>query len=271
MLRHLPLLALMISFATGCAALAKKPATPAAELSVQEMLATPVPPNERYYIIVFGSQSTPLQARYTHSWATIVKATTPADGGAPQIEQHTISWMPASLEIAPLRLHVEPGTNLDLKFTIEEMLRHKERVSMWGPYEIWHGLYHRILTQKRFMESGAVGYQCIDTIGEAARVGNGSDCIHAITDMDPQFDRERYPLAYFGEAASLNIVRQLQRRPVMICPRKTHDWLIPALGLDCYPICRRTYTGKSREFSPEALLESTGKSGSGRSRCRLCE
>ena len=46
-----------------------------------------------------------------------------------------------------------------------------ERVSLWGPYEIPPGLYRKLLSQKEFIESGAVGYQCIDTIGEAGLDG----------------------------------------------------------------------------------------------------
>ena len=30
---------------------------------------------------------------------------------------------------------------------------------MWGPYEIWHGLYHRFVTQESFLASGRIGYQ----------------------------------------------------------------------------------------------------------------
>src|SRR5262249_42781614 len=127
-------------------------------------------------------------------------------------------------------------------------------------YETWHGLYKRFMTQKAFLDSNAVGYQAVDTIGEAARKGNGCNCFHALSDMDPLFDRRQYPLRYFGDSATLNIVRQLQQRPVLIQPRRTHDWLIPALGLDRYPIVRRHYEGPYREFSPEAQLR-TWESG----------
>ena len=236
---------------TGCAANAVRPPSPAQNMNVQELLATPAPPNERYHVMIFGSQSTPKVPRFVHSWATMVKVTDQPGGAAPLIEQHTISWMPATFRIKPWWFHVEEGTNLDLHSTIEEMRRHKERVSMWGPYETWHGLYRRFLVQKEFMESGQVGYQCIDTVGEAPREGAGCDCIHAISDMDPIFDRRRYPLTYFGEAASRNIVRQVRERPILIHPDQTHDWLISALGLDCYPIVRRHETGPSEEFSPE--------------------
>jgi hypothetical protein len=73
--------------------------------------------------------------------------------------------------------------------------------------------------------------------------------------MDPYFDRGRYPLRYFGNRATLNIVRQIQTRPVLINPTVTHDWLYSAIGLDKYPIHRRQYEGKSVEFSLEAALD----------------
>jgi hypothetical protein len=206
--------------------------------------------------MVFGSQSTPPRPGAAHSWATVVSVAETCSG--PLIEQRTISWYPRSLDIDPLMLRVEPGVNLNLYATLEEVLRHNERVSVWGPFETWHGFYRRFLTQKAFLESGAVGYQCIDTIGEAGREGNALNCIHALTDMDPQFNRSRYPLIFFGEAASRNVVRQLHDRPVLIQPQVTHDWLIAALWLDRYPIYKRTYTGNSVEFSPAAVIEAAG-------------
>src|SRR5262245_11412045 len=235
----------------GCATFAKKPPTPADDIPPRAAAAMTAPPGEKYYILVFGSQSTPKRAKYTHTWATVVR-TTGCDGpGETVADHHTISWMPESLVIRPFSLHPEQATNLALDFTIDEMLRHDERVSVWGPYEIGPGLYHRFVVQKQFMESGQVGYQCIDSAGEAARCGNGCDCIHAVTDMDPQFSRSRYPLSYFGEAASRHIVRQLHERPVIIGPGRDHGWLVCALGLGKYPIVRQNYSGKVVENTPE--------------------
>lgn len=253
-----PILAILLALACGCAAsgcatLANRPPTPAADIPPRQAAAIPAEPGTRYFIIVFGSQSTPKRAKYTHSWATIVKVSGCDRPATETVEEQTISWMPASLAIRPGSLHVEPGTNLPLHFTIEEMLRHDERISIWGPYEIGPGLFHRFLVQKAFLESGRVGYQCIDTVGEAARTGGGCDCIHAITDMDPLFDRNRYPLAYFGESASLNVVRQLQTRPIIICPGADHGWLLPLLGLDHYSIKRRHYLGRSTPYTPDNL------------------
>jgi hypothetical protein len=237
--------------ASGCAAFAVKPPTPADNITPRQAAAVTAPPGERYFILVFGSQSTPKLPKYTHTWATVVKVTGCEGSGAHVVEEQTISWLPTSLDIRPLRFRVEPGTNFALNFTIEEMLRHEERVSVWGPYEVGPGLPYRFAVQKAFLESGKIGYQCIDTIGEAARTGNGCDCIHAVTDMDPLFDRARYPLSYFGDSASLNVVRQFHTRPIILCPEKDHGWLLPLLGLDKYPIERRTYSGPTVPYSPE--------------------
>jgi hypothetical protein len=237
----------------GCASTAIRPPTPAAQLRTQDLMTVQPPPNERYYVMLFGSQRITRQPRYVHSWATVVKVTGDPQGGQGTVEAHTISWMPATLVIHPWRFRVEEGGNLELNFTIEEMLRHHEYIVMWGPYELWHGTYQRFMTQKAFMESGQVGYQCIDDIGEAARTGTGCDCIHAISDMDPMFSRDRYPLSYFGVPATRNIVRQIMTRPVIIDAPRTHDWLICQLGLDHYPIRRERYRGEAVPYSPEAL------------------
>ena len=239
--------------ASGCATLARKPPTPADDITPRQAAAIAAPPGERYFLLIFGSQSRPKRPKYTHSWATVVKVTGCDGPGALTVEEHTISWLPATLDVRPFSFRVEPGANLALHLTIEEVLRHEERVSVWGPYEVGPGLAYRFGVQKAFMESGRVGYQAIDSIGEAARTGAGCDCIHAVTDMDPLFDRTQYPLSYFGESAILNIVRQIHTRPLIICPQADHGWLLPLLGLDKYPIERRCYCSRTVPYTPENL------------------
>ena len=248
-----PLLLVAVFSGGGCSTFAQKTLTPAAEISPREAAAIPTPPGERYFLLIWGSQSCPKQPKYTHTWATVAKVTGCAGPGAPAVETHTISWMPASLDIHPESFRVEPGANLELHFTIKEMLRNGERVSLWGPYEVRPGFYHRFTVQKGFLDSGAVGYQCIDSVGEAARYGNGCDCIHAVTDMDPLYSRNRYPLSYFGNSASRHIVHQIQTRPIIVCPENDHGWLLPLMGLDEYPITRRQYFGRSVPYTPENL------------------
>src|SRR5262249_14815350 len=108
----------------------------------------------RYFAIIFGSQSVPLRPKYTHTWATVVKVSDDAGGCA--VESHTISWMPATLNIRVWSFRPEPGVNLDLHTTLRLMRCNGERLSMWGPYEIDDLRYYRFLQQKARMESGIV-------------------------------------------------------------------------------------------------------------------
>jgi hypothetical protein len=234
------LLIVLAAAPCGCAANAVRPPTPAANVRAEQLERDPSPPNERYYLLVFSSQSQPLRPKYTHSWATAVKVVDRGSGQPPLVEASTISWMPATLDIHPLRFRVEPGVDLDLCTTIREMRKNDERISLWGPYEMRLGLYRKLLIQKDFMDSGKIGYQCIDTIGEARR-GCGSDCIHAITDCDALYDRQEYPLSRFGDRASEHMVRQVMERDGFINPYVTHDWLLGPLGIADCPIEKQTY------------------------------
>ena len=156
---------------------------------------------------------------------------------------HTISWMPATLEIRPWRFAIESGRNLELHESIRMALACREQIAMWGPHEIRPRLYRRFLLQKSYLESGCVGYQCIDTVGEARR-GAGCDCIHAITDMDPVFERDYYPLTRYGMTGSENIVEQLVERGLLV-NRATDSGLEGPLGLCRYPIIRCQYRGRA--------------------------
>lgn len=230
--------AISLTVFAGCGTIATRPPTPARELDVRA-LKHPAP-GERYFILVFGSQTTPKIPRLTHTWATVVRIQEAAPGCAPEFEHHTISWMPATLKLRPERLTVEPGVNLGVHETMVQVaLANRERISLWGPYECRPRLVVRFLTQKYFLESGAVGYQSIDTLGEAGRKGNACDCIHAITDMDPYFGRTYYTAARFGDAASRHIARSLRQHNDLIHPEKTHDHVAKMLGLDAYPIVQR--------------------------------
>jgi hypothetical protein len=237
-------LALLACTAAGCADRGQT-LSPIHDLPRGAISDDPVP-GERYFILILGSETTPRVPRFTHTWATVVK-TLEAPGGAPQVaEVHTISWMPADLVIHPWRFRPESGRNLELHETIRMALDSHEHVALWGPYEVHPRGYRRFLLQKEYMESGQVGYQCIDTIGEGAD-GSGCDCIHAITDMDPQFDRNYYPLSRFGEAGSRFIVRQLLERDLLVT-KDTHSWLEGPLGLCCYPIRHRVYHDRPHLF-----------------------
>jgi hypothetical protein len=248
----------------GCAVTSKKVPTPAAEITSNQLAQIPKPPDERYFLIFFGSNDLLRQPKHTHTWATLVRVRS-SDAGCcgsivpgcidPALDVQTISWLPTKVAIDTRNYTVEPGRNFDLHETMKVVYDTNQSVAYWGPYEVWHGFAHRFKVQKDFLDSGVVGYQCVDTRGEAARLGNGCDCIHAVTDMDPVYPRWRYPLAVYGKAATANLVRRFMKSPVWIDPPTTHAWLLPRLGLDAYPLRERKYIGFSEEHDGRSDLD----------------
>jgi hypothetical protein len=241
-----------VASASGCALTAKKVPTPAADITSADLARLPPRPGERFFLVLFGSQNALRQPQYTHTSAALVRvraADVGASGSAvpgcidPALDVQMISWLPVAGKIDALSREVEPGRNFGLHETMKFAYDSRQSVAVWGPYEVWHGFAHRFEVQKRFLDSGAVGYQCIDTWGEAARSGNGCDCIHAITDMDPVYARGGYPLLYYGKPGTARVVRRLMHSPVFLDPRTTHDWLLPRLGLGAYPLEKRRYLG----------------------------
>src|SRR4051794_11846005 len=188
---------------------------------------------EFYYVMIFGSQSKPKLLRYTHTWATFVRAVGEGpDANSYSLDQHTISWLPQSLEVRPWTLLPEPGVNLDLYQTLDAVYRDREHVTMWGPFRIVPEVYQRSLGVKAILESGRAEYRAIST----ARNLLVSDCIHAVAAVDPVFGRGHYPLIRVGKPASRYIARQFIIRSAFDQYQTEASWLIPRLGLDRYPI-----------------------------------
>jgi hypothetical protein len=75
-------------------------------------------------------------------------------------------------------------------------------------------------------------------VGEAAWAGAGSNCIHAVSDADCAFGPG--PTLVFGYDAGSVMTAHLTCSGALVCPAQTHDWLVAALGLDCYPIRLQT-------------------------------
>lgn len=206
-------------------------------LTATDLDAVPGAADDRYFLAVFGSESTPKTAAKTHVFATVARVV-----GGTVVESHTISWVPATADIHPYRFKVEPGKNFGLQETLQFCDRTGQRVAMWGPFEIGPRPYHRFLVQKEFLDSGGVGYQCLDAVGEAHN-GSGCNCIHAVTDMDPRYGRANYPLIFFGQSAAHRFVRRIVQSPAVIDPPQAHGWVAAQLGLDGSPIERKCYTG----------------------------
>src|SRR5690348_14279068 len=81
--------------------------------------------DERYYVLIFGAQSHPKLLRYTHTWATFVRAVGgPSNPGGCTLYVHTISWLPQTLEVRVWNPFPEPGVNLDLYQSLQAVAAH---------------------------------------------------------------------------------------------------------------------------------------------------
>ena len=171
--------------------------------------------------LIFGSQSSPKILRYTHTWATLVRAV--GEGPDPrnyEIYAHTISWLPETLELHVWRPWPEPGVNLDLYQTLDVVYSNRERVTMWGPILIEKKIYDRSLWVLQIIASGAPQYRAISFPGNLLI----SDCIHAVAAVDPDFGREHYPLIRIGKPASRFMARQT-RDPKPLRPGHLRQFL----------------------------------------------
>ena len=187
---------------------------------------TAVPAPDRFFFLLFTSQDILKAPRATHTWAVMVRT---QDGRI--LDAPSISWMPADLKIKPLYLFVEPARNLSYDFTIQWTRNAtRERISLWGPYEADPQLYERFLARKAVLESGALGYQCLDFLGEAAAQGNGVNCIHALTPVHGLAPGD--VLQRYGNDSGRFISQTLVRRKMVAPYSAHHEWLISALGID---------------------------------------
>jgi len=197
--------------------------------------AGPAPAQEAYFLLVFGSQRIPNQPEYSHSFAAFVRATWPGPPPAPpQLEVHTISWLPRSLRIRVLALAPECGVNMDLHPSLCHALSEGQRISLWGPFQIDRALYYRAVGQVRLLDSGQILYKANDLGYSGDKVNN---CIHAISDV-LEGNRIHVAIPGWGETASYFIVEEFSGR--IVDPCRTHLWVAKALGLDSYPIIYRT-------------------------------
>lgn len=188
---------------------------------------------EFHYVVIFGSQSHPKLLRYTHTWATFVRAvgqgTDPANY---RLEHHTISWLPATLDVRVWAISPEPGVNLDHEASIQYALRNNESITAWGPFRISPLVYTRSLEVRSRLDSGQVRYRAISGPLDLSI----SDCIHAVAEVDPVFGRDHYPLIRIGKPASRYLSRQIMTRSPFEQAANDNAWLISPLRLDQYPI-----------------------------------
>lgn len=185
-------------------------------------------------MFVFASQSTPKMPKYSHTFAVMLRVQ-----GTAVADVSTISWMPADLQIKPLRLSVEPGINEPYQATFQRLLGEgRQRISLWGPFEAAPVLYERFVAQKSFLESGAFGYQCIDCLGEAKFNRNGGNCMHALKPLHGFAWGD--VLERYGDAAGEFISRALIRDGLAVPFPVAAEGPLDTLGIASLPIVHRT-------------------------------
>lgn len=191
----------------------------------------------RYYMLLFGGQSVPFQARTAHTWATWVKATPMVNGGV-ALEVVTISWLPADRggEVQPLRLRASVGRNWTLDETLAIMSRHHARVSVWGPYETDADRYRQAVEQARLLESGAVRFRTLDSFTRRRDVAH---CVHAIAYADPVVQKYIQPVLRVGEPGTSRLADKYLRGGAFPGHTGTHEWVLTSLGLDAAGLVRR--------------------------------
>lgn len=204
----------------------------------------PVAAEERYFMLMFGAQQFPKDPDYAHTFATFVRATDCAEGR--RLEVQTISWLPLQLPPRIARLLPEAGRNYELHETIRGVLDLKERVSMWGPYEIEPELYELAVKQINRLNSGTIRYKAFDAL---YRNNNVTNCIHAVGGLTER-GRLRVFTPAWGDSASYFVLNKLL--PWVVDPLTTHDGLVAELGLDAYPIAYR------KTFDRHLLPPATG-------------
>lgn len=198
---------------------------------------------ERYYVTLFGGQGDLFRPRTAHTWASFVRtAVTPA--GEHVVSEDAISWLPATLNVRPLALRAEPGANLTLQQTfdfMESRPKWRQRVAVWGPFEITPERYRQALAEKAYLESGVVRYH---SLGMISRSQDIMHCIDAVTRTDAEWELKANPSRWFGEAGTGQAVRAAVRSGFILNPTVTHDWILDAINPTGFKLTPRSLNGR---------------------------
>jgi hypothetical protein len=189
----------------------------------------------RYYVLLFGGQATRGRPNTAHTWATYVRAV-PQPDGTVRAEPFTISWLPPDMNVRPLKLRPGEGRTFTLHQTLDHMVTGRHEVSLWGPFETTADHYGRAARYKQVLDSGAIRFRTLDGGDRRPDINH---CVHAITYSDPALKAAADPILSYGELVTRRVAEAMAKSGVVSDPTTTHDWLIPALGIDGYDITRR--------------------------------
>jgi hypothetical protein len=193
---------------------------------------------------MFSIQRTANRPKYSHTFATFVKAAGDGDSFENyRFDVITISWLPETLDIHVCRRRPEPGTLVNLPATLGWAEANGARISMWGPFQIQKELYERAVVRATLLEGGSIGYNAIDR----RRRPNDVDCIHALSgvDVDPGLFRTR---TAHGDIGSYFVLEHLSRW--IIQPGEIPPAVERRLRLDDFCIVRRDLNIVPRSVLP---------------------
>jgi hypothetical protein len=188
-----------------------------------------------YYLILFSSGRPTAPTRSAHCFGTFVRAW--GNGGrveAYDLDAHTISWLPLTLDLQTASLVREPGVNLSLRTTLEHVLSKGQQVWQWGPFAIDPLLYEQAQWQEKRLASGRVLFRALDEGYADTRVCGS---FHAISDLAAALPRPAIRPGAWGESAGRLLTLHL--RPWLLDPQELHPWVATRLGLQEYPIVAR--------------------------------
>jgi hypothetical protein len=208
-------------------------------VEAQQKPSQPGATKDMYFMLLFSQERDRLAPRLSHTYAAFVHTRETKPGVRKVLETHTISWLPADLDVRLLR-RPQTGVNLDLKKSLDLSMSLGTRISMWGPYQIRKELYDRAVRQETTLKQGKLLYKALD--GGVRADGEGLNCFHAVADID----KDNGPLetgTAHGDEATQMVAQHLRRW--IVDPTRTYEWVADLLGLKSYPITRRTLTGEA--------------------------
>lgn len=169
---------------------------------------------ERTFVSLFAFQTRPKAMHTSHTFATFSRRS------GDTIRHRTISWMPATLLLEPLRLWAQPGRNLTLEETLRLAERFQARSYGWGPFECTRELYQVAMLKADRLESGEISFVVIDQA--IPHWTTASNCIHAVSDVFPDQPMLFTGISH-GDSATLQVLDHFS--PHLIRPEKTHRWV----------------------------------------------
>jgi len=192
------------------------------------LCAGPAVAEERYFLLMFGSQRSIFEGSHNHTFATFVRTRTdPSQPDKTTVEAHTLSWLPDNGKVRGFALFPETGRNFDLHETLCLVQDDGQHVALWGPFEIKCELYEAARAEIALVESGHVRYKSFDAGYRSDRVTNYSHALRSIAEGQ----RHRGPVWLGGYGSAKRALRSMS--PWVIDAGHEHGWVADALGLDC--------------------------------------